>query len=131
MSQVFLDSNVVLYLLSADARKADKAEALLAEQPSISVQVLNEVTSVCHRKLGMPWSEIQDLLSALKASCNVVPLTVDTHAHAVQIAQQHQISFYDAHIVAAALASGASRLMTEDLHDGLVLGSLKVQNPFQ
>lgn len=131
MSQVFLDSNVVLYLLSADARKADKAEALLAQQPCISVQVLNEVTSVCHRKLGMPWPEIQDMLAALKASCTVVPLTVDTHAQAVQIAQQHQISFYDAHIVATALASGASTLMTEDLYDGLEFGPLKIQNPFQ
>ena len=108
-----------------------KPKPCLPSSPSISVQVLNEVTSVCNRKLGMPWSEIQDLLSALKASCNVVPLTVNTHAHAVQIAQQHQISFYDAHIVAAALASGASTLMTEDLHDGLVLGGLKIQNPFQ
>jgi predicted nucleic acid-binding protein len=131
VSQVFLDSNVLLYLLSANAHKADKAEALLAQQPCISVQVLNEVTSVCHRKLRMPWPEIQDLLSALKASCTVVPLTVDTHAHAVQLAQQHQISFYDAHIVAAALASGASTLMTEDLHDGMVLGPLTIENPFR
>ena len=131
MSQVFLDSNVVLYLLSANACKADKAEALLAQQPCISMQVLNEVTSVCHRKLAMPWPEIQDLLSALKASCTVVPLTIDTHAHAVQLAQQHQLSFYDAHIVAAALASGASTLMTEDLHDGMVLGPLTIENPFR
>jgi predicted nucleic acid-binding protein len=130
MSQVFLDSNVVLYLLSADARKADKAEALLAQQPCISVQVLNEVTSVCRRKLGMPWPEVQDLLLAVKASCMVLPLTVDTHAQAVSIAQQHQLSFYDAHIVAAAIQSGASALMSEDMHEGLVVGPIKIQNPF-
>ncbi len=130
MSPVFLDSNVVLYLLSADARKADKAEALLAQQPCISVQVLNEVTSVCRRKLGMPWPEVQDLLLAVKASCTVLPLTVDTHAHAVSIAQQHQLSFYDAHIVAAAIQSGASTLMSEDMHEGLAVGPIKIQNPF-
>lgn len=130
MSQVFLDSNVVLYLLSADESKANMAEALLAQQPLVSVQVLNEVTSVCRRKLNMPWPEIQDLLSALKANCTVVPLTVDTHAHAVQIAQQHQLSFYDAHIVSAAWGSGAATLMTEDMHDGLVLGPLTIKNPF-
>ena len=129
MSPVFLDSNVVLYLLSADARKADKAEALLAQQPCISVQVLNEVTSVCRRKLGMPWPEVQDLLLAVKASCTVLPLTVDTHAQAVSIAQQHQLSFYDAHIVAAAIQSGASTLMSEDMHEGLVVGPIKIQNP--
>ncbi len=130
MSQVFLDSNVVLYLLSADARKADKAEALLAQQPCISVQVLNEVTSVCRRKLGMPWPEVQDLMLAVKASCMVLPLTVETHAQAVSIAQQHQLSFYDAHIVAAAIQSGASTLMSEDMHEGLVVGPIKIQNPF-
>jgi predicted nucleic acid-binding protein len=130
MSQVFLDSNVVLYLLSADARKADKAEDLLAQQPCISVQVLNEVTSVCRRKLGMPWPEVQDLLWAVKASCTVLPLTVETHTRAVSIAQQHQLSFYDAHIVAAAIQSGASTLMSEDMHEGLVVGPIKIQNPF-
>lgn len=130
MSQVFLDSNVVLYLLSADESKANKAEALLAQQPCISVQVLNEVTSVCRRKLKMPWAEIQELLSALKASCTVLPLTVDTHALAVQIAQQHQMSFYDAHIVSAAWGSGTATLMTEDMHDGLVIGPITIQNPF-
>ena len=130
MSQVFLDSNMVLYLLSADARKADKAEDLLAQQPCISVQVLNEVTSVCRRKLGMPWSEVQDLLLAVKAACMVLPLTVETHAQAVSIAQQHQLSFYDAHIVAAAIQSGASTLMSEDMHEGLVVGPIKIQNPF-
>ena len=130
MSPVFLDSNVVLYLLSADESKANKAESLLAQQPCISVQVLNEVTSVCRRKLSMPWPEIQDLLSALKASCTVLPLTVDTHAQAVQIAQQHQLSFYDAHIVSAAWGSGAATLMTEDMHDGMVIGPITIQNPF-
>jgi predicted nucleic acid-binding protein len=50
----FLDSNVVLYLLSGEACKADRAEALLRARPTISVQVLNEITSVCLRKLRLP-----------------------------------------------------------------------------
>lgn len=130
MSGIFLDSNVVLYLLSADADKADTAEALLAQSPTISVQVLNEITSVCLRKLKMPWSEITDLLQAVQATCRTVPLTVETHAHAVRVAQQHQLSFYDAHIVAAAIASGATTLMSEDMHAGLTVQGLRIQNPF-
>lgn len=93
MSGIFLDSNVILYLLSADARKADTAEALLCQKPSISLQVLNEITSVCHRKLKMAWAETHELLTAVKANCTVVPLTVDTHAQAMQIAQQHNCPF--------------------------------------
>ncbi len=130
MSGIFLDSNIVLYVLSADLRKADTAETLLAQQPTISVQVLNEVTSVCHRKLKMPWPEIQEILTAVKATCTVVPLTVETHAQAVQIAQQHQLSFYDAHILSAALASGAHTLMSEDMHTGLIVQGLEILNPF-
>jgi predicted nucleic acid-binding protein len=130
MSGLFLDSNVILYLLSADAKKADQAEAFLGQQPVISVQVLNEVTSVCHRKLRMPWPETQSLLDAVKASCKVVPLTVETHAKAVMLAERHQLSFYDAHILSAAIASGAHTLMSEDMQHGFGLEGLRVQNPF-
>lgn len=130
MSGIFLDSNIVLYLLSADPGKADTAEALLAQQPTISVQVLNEVTAVCQRKLKMPWPEIQEMLTAVKATCAVVNLTVETHAKAVQIAQQYRLSFYDAHILAAALACAAHTLMSERMHSGLVVQGLKIRNPF-
>ncbi|MDD5276268.1 MAG: hypothetical protein PHR16_09320 [Methylovulum sp.] len=41
-AKVFFGTNVLLYLLSADNRKADKAEALVAAGGVISVQVLNE-----------------------------------------------------------------------------------------
>lgn len=130
VSGIFLDSNIILYLLSADERKANIAESLLSQTPCISVQVLNEITSVCHRKLHMPWADILDLLAAVKASCRVVPLTVDTHAQAVGIAQQHRLSFYDAHIVAAALACGAHTLMSEDMHHSMRLHGLRIENPF-
>lgn len=130
MSKLFLDSNVLLYLLSDDAAKADMVEALLLQTPIISVQVLNEITSVCLRKLKMPWPEIHALLQAIKATCRVVPLTVETHALAVSLCQQHQMSLYDAHILAAAIASGASILMTEDMHAGFAARGVNIQNPF-
>jgi len=131
MSRIFLDSNIILYLLSADTSKADTAQSLLSEAPCISVQVLNEVTSVCLRKLKMNWSEIHDLLAVVKTTCQIEPLTAATHAQAVQIAQTHQISFYDAHILAAAKAAGASILMTEDMHNGQTLLGIQIQNPFK
>jgi predicted nucleic acid-binding protein len=131
MSRIFLDSNIILYLLSADTHKADTAQSLLSQAPCISVQVLNEVTSVCLRKLKMNWSEIHDLLAVVKATCHIEPLTAATHAQAVQIAQMHQVSFYDAHILAAAKAAGAHTLMTEDMHNGQKLLGIQIQNPFR
>ncbi len=131
MSKPFIDSNVVLYLLSGDISKADRAQSLLAAGAIISVQVLNEVASVCLRKLKMPWPEIDDLLMALKATCEVVPLTVGSQEKAVALAQKHQISVYDANIVACAVMSGANLLFTEDMHPGLQIDNLVLKNPFK
>ena len=44
---------------------------------------------------------------------------------------RYKIGVYDAMIVAAALVQGCDRLMSEDMHDGLVIeGALIVENPF-
>ena len=130
MRPVFFDINVVLYLLSADAHKADVAEALLARGGVVSVQVLNEATSVCRRKLKLPWPEVHGLLDAVKACCTVVPLSLAAHERALQLAERFQLSLYDALICASAQEVDAEVLYTEDLQDGLVLGGLQVRNPF-
>ncbi len=130
MNKPFIDSNILLYLLSGDATKADKAQAILAAGAIISVQVLNEVTSVCLRKLKMPWPEIDALLMAVKAACEVVPLTLASHDKAIALAKRFRLSFYDAHIVACAVISGASELFTEDMQNGLQVGDLVLTNPF-
>ena len=131
MSKPFLDSNIVLYLLSGDAVKADRAQALLEAGGVISVQVLNEVTSVCLRKLKMPWQEIDVLLLAVKAACEVLPLTVASHEKAVELSKRFQLSFYDANIVACAILSDAPVLLSEDMHSGLLIKGLAIQNPFK
>ena len=131
MSKPFLDSNIVLYLLSGDAAKADRTQALLEAGAVISVQVLNEVTSVCLRKLKMPWHEVDALLLAVKAACEVLPLTVESHEKAVEVAKRFQLSFYDANIVACALLSGTPVLLSEDTHSGMLIDGLVIQNPFK
>ena len=130
MSKPFIDSNVILYLLSGDANKADKAEEIVAAGGIISVQVLNEVTSVCHRKLKMDWAEIEAVLEAVKANVQIVPLTEITHVQAIQICQRYQLSFYDAHICAAAIVAGATVLLSEDMQHGLMIDGMTIKNPF-
>lgn len=132
-TKVFVDSNVVLYLLSGDAAKADRAEALLRHRPTISVQVLNEVTSVCVRKLGMAWLEVGQFLELVRSLCHptVVPLTVEVHDMGRRIAERYGLAFYDACIVAAASIEGCHSLYTEDMHHGLIIeDSLTLRNPF-
>jgi predicted nucleic acid-binding protein len=82
------------------------------------------------RKLKMPWQEIDALLMAVKAACNVLPLTTESHEKAVELAKRFQLSFYDAHIVACAVISGTSLLWSEGMHSGLLVDGLMVRNPF-
>ncbi|MEI8029646.1 MAG: PIN domain-containing protein [Comamonadaceae bacterium] len=130
MSKPFIDSNVVLYLLSGDAIKADRAEAILQAGGVISVQLLNEVASFCRRKLKMPWEEVDALLLAVKTACEIVPLTLASHEKAIELAKRFQLALYDAHIVATALASGAKVLLSEDMQSGMLIDGLLIQNPF-
>ncbi|UYC11824.1 PIN domain-containing protein [Xanthomonas sp. CFBP 8445] len=126
-----MDSNVVLYLLSEDAEKAECAEAVLRRRPIISVQVLNEVTHVCVRKLKMGWGDVGQFLALVREFCTIVPVTVEVHDRARELAARHQLSFYDACIVAAAAAEGCQTLFSEDMHHGLIIEeSLSIRNPF-
>ena len=127
----FFDTNVVLYLLSADAAKADRAEELLALGGTISVQVLNEFVAVASRKLRMSWVEIHEVLAQIRAVCVVEPLTIETHERAVRIAERYAFSIYDALIVSAALLANCKTLHSEDMKDGQVIErQLTIRNPF-
>lgn len=131
-AEAFFDTNVILYLLSADGAKADRAEELLAIGGVISVQVLNEFASVASRKLGMAWPEIREVLAQIRVVCPVAPLSVDTHDRALQIAERYGLSTFDALIVAAALMAGCTTLYSEDMQDGQVIErQLTIKNPFR
>jgi predicted nucleic acid-binding protein len=128
----FIDTNVLLYLLSADTIKANRAEKILVVGGTVSVQVLNEFASVASRKLKMSFAEIREVLSTIRALCKVVPLNEETHDRGLQIAEKHKFSIYDVMIVAAALLSGCSILLSEDMQHGQKIeGTLKIQNPFR
>ncbi len=126
----FFDTNVLLYLLSKDAPKADRSEALLAAGGVVSVQVLNEFASVASRKLAMTIAEIREILSTIRAACAVMPLDIETHDLGLEIAERHRFSIYDALIVAAAMRAGCAILYTEDLQQGQVIEKLQIRNPF-
>lgn len=70
----FVDTNTVLYLLSADQAKAGRAETLLKLGGVVSVQVFNEFAAVAARKLGMSFDEIREALDPIRAVCKVVVL---------------------------------------------------------
>jgi predicted nucleic acid-binding protein len=131
-ADVFFDTNVLLYLLSADSRKADIAERLLSDGGIISVQVLNEFAAVASHKLKMKWAEITEILVPIKALCTVTDLSLATHEQALLIAERYGFSIYDSLIVSAAIAAGCKKLYSEDLQHGQRINrSLIIDNPFK
>src|SRR4051794_38980908 len=126
----FFDTNVLLYLLSKDTAKADRAEILLASGGIISVQVLNEFASVASRKLALTILEIRELLSTIGEVCIVKPLDIETHKLGLDMAERYGFSIYDGLIVAAAVLAGCTILYTEDLQHGQLIEKLLIQSPF-
>lgn len=127
----FVDSNVLLYLLSGEPARADAAERVLERAPLLSVQVLNEVVHVALRKFRMPLAEVRAFSRSVRALCEVAPLTPVTHEGALDCVDRYRLSFYDALIVSAAINGGCRTLWSEDFQEGQVFGgALKVRNPF-
>jgi predicted nucleic acid-binding protein len=125
----FLDTNVLLYLLSGDAGKADRAEALLAGRAIVSVQVLNEFVNVASRKLGLTWNEVGEVLAAVRATCRVEPSPPSARPCA-GVGRALPLAFYDGVIVASALLAGCKVLYSEDASRPQVDRALSV-NPFR
>lgn len=128
----FLDTNVLVYAVGDDSTRTPRAEALLHAGGVISVQVLNELAAVAHRKLKMSWPEIADALAAIRALCPApVAVTLETHEHALKLASEYGFHIYDALIVAAALDADCGELYSEDMQNGQVIeGRLRLRNPF-
>lgn len=127
----FVDTNVLLYLISHDAAKAVRAEKLLSARVCISVQVLNEFANVARRKHGLDWHELTEVLDGIRRCVEVQDLTLDTHLLGLALAARYGFSLYDAMIAAAALRAGCDTLLSEDFQAGqLIDGRLKVVNPF-
>lgn len=127
----FFDSNVLLYLASGDAAKADQAEKVLAAGGAISVQVLNEVANAARRKMRLTWDETRAFLATLRGLLTVHPLTEETHDRGLALAERYGLSLYDAMIAAAAIEAGCDTLWSEDMQHGMQLGALRVVNPFR
>jgi predicted nucleic acid-binding protein len=127
----FFDTNVLIYAFASGDPRNPRAEELLGEGGIIGIQVLNEFTSVSHRKLSWDWEDIEAALAVIDTLLGPArPLTQEIHTHAVAVARDHVLSFWDALIVAAASEAGCRVLMSEDLQHGRKFGPLTVHNPF-
>jgi len=135
MSNVFLDTNVLLYLMSADESKADRAEQLMLGDGLgsrvVSVQILNEFANVAMRKLDMSLPEIREVLQTVRIMCSVEAVTLETHDSGLDLSERYGFAIYDSMMLASALLADCSVVYTDYLQLGQnIEGTLAVNNPF-
>ena len=130
----FIDTNVVLYLYSADELdKKAAAEAVLrgAERAWISTQVLSEMANVLRRKFKLDYPDIAAAVDEVRAACNVHVVTGETVALALRLGDRYRHSYFDSLILAAALECDCDTVASEDMQNGLIVESrLTIWNPF-
>jgi predicted nucleic acid-binding protein len=125
------DTNILVYMVSADFAKASISTALVRAGGIVSVQVLNEFTSVMKRKFLADWVMIDVHLMAVRSTCSVIPVTLEVHERGRRYAERYQLQVHDGMIVAAAVLAGCTTLYTEDMHHGLAIEGLTIQDPFR
>jgi predicted nucleic acid-binding protein len=133
--ECFLDTNVLVYALSAapeDASKRERAAALIASADfGLSVQVLQELYVTITRKIRVPLDPERafEIVSEYRAF-PLVAVDYPLLARAVEVCLRYKISYWDGAIVAAAERLDAAILYSEDLNPCQSFGSVRVVNPF-
>lgn len=128
----FVDTNVLAYAYDADSGdKGERAREVLAEIEGavVSTQVVLELFTVLTRKLGLTREAAEEATESLM-DLEVVATDARLVREGLRISRAHDISYWDAMIIAAAAASGCEVLLTEDLNDGQVIERVRVVNPF-
>lgn len=97
------------------------------------MQVLNDFANTARRKLDRPWDDVVSAIEALRTVCQeCVSLTEQTHRAAVGLSREHGFHLYDALVIAAALESDCTMLLTEHMQHGrLIEGRLTIHDPFR
>ena len=133
----FFDTNVLVYCLDAgdplrQARAIERLEQASAQgKVVLSAQVLQEFYAITTRKLrpSLSPAEAREQVERL-ASFEVIGSSAASALEATRLADRHQLQWWDALILEAALRAGADILVTEDGQHGQRFGRLSVENPF-
>ena len=136
MTKVFLDTNVLVY--ANDKRDEKKqltaielvADCMRDQTGVVSTQVLQEYAVVAVGKLRQDLDVVIRQLTLIE-SLEVVQITPELVRRGLEIQARYRISYWDAAILAAAEHARCSLLWSEDLDEGTLYGTIRVENPFR
>lgn len=132
----FLDTNVLIYSIDGkDPTKQVVAREIVVSAVRgggflISAQVLNEFSNIALLKLKLSVEEVRKFVSFF-SRIGVVSLESRWRDAALLLKQRYETQFFDSLLLAAAQENGCDEILTEDLNDGQMYGSVKAVNPFK
>ena len=131
----FLDTNILVYSVDGNdpvkqgiARKI-LIEALVSREYLISAQVLNEFSNIALLKLKMSTQEVRRFVEIF-GQINVVSIDRSWTDKALSLKEKFGTQFFDSLLLVAAEENGCDTILTEDLNDGQMYGSVKAIDPF-
>jgi len=135
VARSFIDTNILVYADDAfDPRKQQLAIDLLVvlrarQQAVLSTQVLQEYFVTATRKLGLE-AHIAHQRVTQFGRFELIQPTLEMLLAAMDLQQNHSLSFWDALIVQTARAARCGVLYSEDMQAGARIGNVLIVNPF-
>jgi predicted nucleic acid-binding protein len=133
----FVDTNVLLYAVSAAAEEAEKArearKLLDSDDLALSVQVLQEFYVQATRKSrpdALTPAQASQLIEAF-LRFPVQETTVSLLTASISASARFRISYWDAAVLEAARSLGCPTVLSEDLAHGRDYDGVIVRNPFR
>ena len=132
----FLDTNVLIYSIDGkDPAKQVVAREIVVSAVRgggflISAQVLNEFSNIALLKLKLSVEEVRKFVSFF-SRIGVLSLESRWTDAALLLKQRYETQFFDSLLLVAAQENGCDEILTEDLNDGQMYGSVKAVNPFK
>ena len=132
----FVDTNILLYAISADPgerRKAARANEILdAGDVGLSVQVLQEFYVQATRASRADAITHDQAVGLIESWCRfpVQVITPDVMRAALATRERFGISYWDAAILEAGRALGCAVVLSEDLDTTTDYDGIRVANPF-
>ena len=133
--RVFLDTNIFVYAQDTGTpekqRKSREIIAKLADSGDgvVSTQVMQEFFVAATRKLGVEPLAAKGVLKTF-AVFEIVQVSAALIHEAIDCSILNQLSFWDSLILAAAVSSGCSTVLSEDLSSSQTILGLRIHNPF-
>jgi predicted nucleic acid-binding protein len=133
--RIALDTNFLVYAEGVNGadRKAIATQVLTsfaAEEIVLPVQALGELFTVLTRKAGWPADQARAAVLGWHGAFRAVDTSSQVLLEAMELAARHQLSLWDAIMLAAAAQAGCRVLLSEDMQDSFSWRGVTVRNPF-